>query len=182
MSRCVLSFSEERISKDEAFFRSGLHHSPSGFFPPLCPASLCLAANLSCCFLAFPWAPQRSWLHLLYNQTSGSEGQQPSFFACCMGQLRRDITTLVGQWYQLPAQVALDLTTQGDLWFWYAPKAPRAQNLGKHFPLPDSKGIWVSKCWSLPPLLSDLQMFTKSGYWILHLSLLLSIPEVCLKR
>lgn len=68
---------------------------PVDIFPHLCPVSICLAANLSCCFLTFPWAPWRFWLNLIYNQTSGSERQQPSFFVCCVSQFRQDLTTLV---------------------------------------------------------------------------------------
>lgn len=78
MPSCALSFSKECISKDGVFPLPGLQHSPSGFVFPLCPTSISLAANLSRCLLAFPWAPPRAWLHPLSSQTSGGEGQQLS--------------------------------------------------------------------------------------------------------
>lgn len=136
---------------------------PVHFFPPYVQPTFPLLQISA----VASWSFHR-WLHPFSSQTSGGEGQQLSSpFACSVCAAQIGITTLVGLWYQLllpptpghsPSQAP-----QGALWFWYAPKAPRAQDPGKHLHLPDSKGIWVPKCWSLPPLLCDPQSFTKSG-------------------
>lgn len=95
----------------------------------------------------------------------GGEGQKlPSPFACsvCPAQMWCHHFGGSGVPIASPGH-SPSQAPQEALWFWYTPTTPRPPDPGKHLPLCDSKGIWVPKCWSLPPLLCDLQGFTKSG-------------------
>jgi len=104
-------------------------------------------------------------LHPLSTQISVGEGHQlSSSFAYSMCPAQTWYHRFGGSGVPLdrpgcpPSQAP-----QAACWFWHAPKTPRAQDTGKHLPLPGSRGIWVPKCWSLAPLLCDLQRFRKSG-------------------
>lgn len=79
-----MDFPKECISKDGLFPLPELHHSPSRFCFPLCPTSIAFAANLSCCLLAFPWAPQRAWFHPLSSQTSVGWRAQTTLLLCLL--------------------------------------------------------------------------------------------------
>lgn len=56
--------------------------TPMVIFFPLHPTSVSSAASLSHCFLALPWAPQRTWLCPLSSQTMG--WRTAIIFALCL--------------------------------------------------------------------------------------------------
>lgn len=97
MAGCIFSISKGRISADGAFLHPQLQHSHGDFFP-LRPTSVSSAASLSHCFLALPWASQRTWLCPLSSQTMDSNYLHP--LPALHAQLSQD-TTLMGMWQQL---------------------------------------------------------------------------------
>ena len=104
MLSCVLSFSKECISKDGAFPLPGLHHSPSGFFfSPYVQAAFPLLQISAIASWPFPGhlrAPGS--IHSLARPQVVKGSNYPPPLPALYAQLRHDITTLVGLWYQLP--------------------------------------------------------------------------------